>query len=86
MKIVLSSKAEKQFRSLGKAVQIIMTKRIRDLGNGVLVQEKKLGGYKNIFRTRVGDYRVVYRKTSAEIFIVMIGHRREAYCLLKDLL
>lgn len=85
MKIVLSSKAEKQFRNLGRVVQVVMVKRIRDLGNETQVQEKKLSGYKNIFRMRVGDYRVVYRKTTTEIFVVMIGHRKEIYRLLKDL-
>ncbi|NCP47361.1 type II toxin-antitoxin system RelE/ParE family toxin [Candidatus Collierbacteria bacterium CG10_big_fil_rev_8_21_14_0_10_43_36] len=85
MKITLSSKAERQYKSLGKAVQIITTKRIRDLGNGERIQEKKLSGYKDIFRTRVGDYRLVYKKTSTEVFIVLIGHRREIYRLLKDL-
>lgn len=86
MKITLSSRAERQYKSLGKAVQIITTKRIRDLGNGERVQEKKLRGYKNYFRTRLGDYRIVYRRTATEIFIVLIGHRKEIYRLLRDLL
>ena len=86
MKVFLSGKAEKQFRNLGKAIQVIMAKRVRELGNNGQPQEEKLSGYKNIFRTRVGDYRIVYRRTSVEVFIVLIGHRREIYRLLRDLL
>lgn len=86
MKVYLSGKAEKQFRNFGKALQIILAKRIRELGGGESLHEEKLSGLKNIYRTRVGDYRIVYRKTAVEIFIVSIGHRREIYRLLKDLL
>ena len=87
MKILISRRAEKQLADLGKASRVIVDKRIRSLDSETsLYQEKKLSGYKNYFRTRVGDYRIVYKKTPAETFIVLIGHRKEIYRLLKDLL
>jgi mRNA interferase RelE/StbE len=42
---------------------------------------KKLAGYQDRYRLRVGDYRVIYDVTDAElvILIVGVGHRREIY-------
>ena len=47
------------------------------LPNGV----KKLSGEENLFRVRVGDYRIVYQMKSKEltVLIVRMGHRREVY-------
>jgi len=47
--------------------------------------EEKLKGLKNIYRVRVGDYRIVFRRTKEEIFIVLIGHRKEIYQLVNRL-
>ena len=42
---------------------------------------QKLAGSKNLFRARVGDYRVIYGVEHARlvILVVRIGHRREIY-------
>lgn len=42
---------------------------------------KKLSGVQNLWRIRVGDYRVVYHIFDAQklIDIVAVRHRREAY-------
>jgi mRNA interferase RelE/StbE len=42
---------------------------------------KKLGGYEDRYRLRVGDYRVIYDVIDAElvILVVGIGHRREIH-------
>ena len=42
---------------------------------------KKLGGYQDRYRLRVGDYRVIYDVIDAElvILVVGVGHRREIY-------
>jgi len=47
--------------------------------------EEKLKGLKNIYRVRVGNYRIVFRRTKEEIFIVLIGHRKEIYQLVNRL-
>ncbi len=85
MKIDFTKVARKQLKGFGKAVQIILIKRINDLGK-LGVDERKLQGFKQIFRSRVGDFRIVYRKTTNEIVVILIGHRREIYRLLKALL
>ena len=42
---------------------------------------RKLAGYQDRYRLRVGDYRVIYDVTGAQlvILIVGVGHRREIY-------
>lgn len=86
MKILISPKAEKELKKISKINQIALVRKIRLLKNKEVSDEEKLSDYKNIFRVRVGDYRIVYRKIPDEIFIVTIRHRREIYKLLKDLM
>ncbi len=85
MRIDLTKVARKQLKGFGKAIQIILVKRINDLGKSG-INERKLGGFKRTFRSRVGDFRIVYKKTANEIVVIQIGHRREVYRLLQGLL
>lgn len=86
MKITISSRAEKELKKISKIDQIIIIRKIRSIKETSVVQnEEKLSGYKNIFRIRIGQYRVVYRKTTNEIYIILIGHRKDIYHLLKQL-
>ena len=87
MKILLSSRAEKELRKLAKIDQIAVARKIRSLrvSSGVR-QEEKLAGYHNIHRVRVGNYRVVYKRTAGEIFIVLIGHRKDIYQMVRQIL
>lgn len=87
MKILLSSKAEKQLRKPPKIDQIAVARKIRGLKDeDSALKIEKLRGFRNIFRVRVGNYRIVYKKTRQEIYIVLIQHRKEVYKLLKRLL
>lgn len=84
MKIVLSPRAEKELKKLSKLDQIAIARKIRSLTQSqTIIQETKLEGFKNIFRLRVGNFRIVYRKTSSEIYVILIGHRKDIYSLLK---
>lgn len=86
MRIVLSPRAEKEIKKLPKIDQIAVARKIRMFAQiQSIPQEEKLKGYKNIFRVRIGNYRIVYRKTSQEIYIILIGHRKEIYDLFKQL-
>ncbi len=42
---------------------------------------KKIKGYSNAYRIRLGDYRVIYEIRNLEliIFVVKIGHRKDVY-------
>lgn len=84
MKITISPKAEKQLKKISKVDQLIIAEKIRNLNKQTSLQA--LRGYKNIYRVRVGDYRIVYRRQKSEIYIILIGHRRDIYKMLTRLL
>lgn len=86
MKITISARAEKELRKLSKINQIAIAAKIRSFATTEIINEEKLSGYKNIYRVRVGDYRIVFKKIPSEIYIVLIGHRKDIYDLLKRLL
>lgn len=86
MKLIISPHAEKQFKKLPIFTQIILTKNIRSLTKPQANKgQEKLKGYKNIYRIRVGNYRIVYKKTTKEVYIVLIGHRKDVYKTLKKI-
>ncbi len=86
MKAVLSPRAEKQLKKLPKVAQIATANKIRSIRDSdIIANEEKLGGFKNIYRVRIGDYRIVYRKTVQELYIVLIYHRNDVYRLLRRL-
>ena len=74
--------AQRDIDNLPKAVKRRITGKI------VLLQEEprpkncaKLKGGGNIFRIRVGDYRILYRVYDADrkVSIVKVAHRKEIY-------
>ena len=86
MKVILSPRAEKQLKKLPKVDQIAAANKIRSIrGGNIAVGGEKLAGYKNIYRVRIGDYRIVYRKTVQELYVVLIHHRKDVYRLLHRL-
>ncbi len=85
MKIIILERAIKELKDLPKIDQLAIGKKIRSLVSE-LPFEKKLKGFKDVYRVRVGDYRIVYKKTKSKIFIILIGHRKNIYNLLKRLL
>ncbi|MEO5341305.1 MAG: type II toxin-antitoxin system RelE/ParE family toxin [Magnetococcus sp. MYC-9] len=44
--------------------------------------QAKLEGHPDIWRIRLGDYRVIYtiEDNQLVVLIVRVGHRREVYC------
>jgi mRNA interferase RelE/StbE len=87
MTIVISSRAEKQLTKLSKLNQIAVANKIRNIGsNSTVAGEEKLRGFKDIYRVRISDYRIVYRKSGQQLYIVLIGHRRDIYQLLRQLM
>ena len=86
MKIIISSRAEKQLKKIPKIDQIALVRKIRFISSSRLSGGEKLSGFKNIYRIGIGSYRIVYKKTTRLIYIVLIGHRKDIYQLLKQLL
>ena len=84
MKILIAKRAEKYLKKIPKIDQIAIVRKIRLL-TSPSSNEEKLKGLKNIYRVRVGNYRIVFRRTKEEIFIVLICHRKEIYQLVNRL-
>ena len=87
MKLIISQKAEKELKKIPKIDQIVIAKKIRSIkDSSIATKKQKLTGYKNIFRIRVGNFRIVYKKATKEIYIILIGHRKDIYQLINQLL
>lgn len=85
MKLTITAHAQKQIKKLPKVYQIIIAKKIRRLQIDGDAGSEKLSGYKNFYKNRVGVYRIVFAKYVNEVEIILIGHRKEVYLLLKKL-
>lgn len=82
MRLIITRKAQKDLESLDPAIQ----KRIAEKFDQLLVHPlsvdlKKLKGYENLWRLRVGDYRIILeiREQEITIYALRIMHRREVY-------
>ena len=84
MRITYLPRVEKEICKLPKTDQIIIINRIRSLEVGLAISQiKKLSGYSNIYRIRIGNYRVVFSRLKDRIVIILIAHRKHIYNLLK---
>lgn len=79
MKLSILPRAEKELKKLPKFDQIAVAAKIRTLPSPQIPGEEKLSGYAHIYRVRVGQYRIVYKKTGDEISIILIRHRKDVY-------
>jgi len=79
--IVIPHPVGKQIKKLPKKIHERVLKQIERLaGNPRPLNCKKLMG-EELFRIRVGDYRVIYAIDDAHrhVVIARVGHRREVY-------
>jgi mRNA interferase RelE/StbE len=80
--IEISRTAEKQLKGLPKNDQRRLVKSIMALGDDPRPRgSRKLSGYDDVFRVRVGRYRVLYSVDDEHIIVIIlkIGYRRDAY-------
>lgn len=82
MRLTITSHAEKQIKKYPKALRIILGNRIRKLAVEQTTSLEKLEGYRNYYKARAGDYRIIFIRYVNEIEIVLVGHRKEIYKLL----
>ena len=85
MNLKILRRAEKQIRKLPKTVQIAIGLNLRELTRGQAYSEKKLQGYENMYRLRVGSYRVVYERRGEDMFVLLVEHRKDIYQSLERL-
>lgn len=81
-KIEVSTTAEKQIRGLGRDDQVRVLRAIRQLASDPRPRgTRKLRGYDDVYRIRVGTYRVIYSVESGRLLVIVlkIGHRKDIY-------
>jgi mRNA interferase RelE/StbE len=80
--IEFSNRASKQFQALPQLVQERLVPHINALAETPRPPKvKKLVGEENLYRIRVGDYRIVYQIDDQLLLVLVlkIGHRSEVY-------
>lgn len=80
--VALKPAAERALEKLRRDVQERLVARITALGEDSRPRGvEKLRGDLELFRVRVGDYRIIYQveEDTCLVLIAKIGHRREVY-------
>jgi mRNA interferase RelE/StbE len=80
--IKILSKARRSIKKLPKSIQNELKNTIRSLAeNPRPLGVKKLAGNYNLYRVRLGDYRVIYEIQDEVLLIIIVlaGHRKEIY-------
>ncbi len=81
-RIEVSATAEKQIRKLRREDQVRVLQAIRPLATDPTPPgSRRVRGYDDVFRIRVGTYRILYHVARRRVLIIIlkIGHRREIY-------
>ncbi len=80
--IEITRTAEKQLKKLSRNDQRRVVKAIVALADDPHPRgSRKLTGYDDVFRIRVGQYRVLYSVSGRKLVIIIlkIGHRKDVY-------
>ena len=78
----IKKSAEKELANLPLEIILSIRIRILELGDNPLpAGYKKLKGFKNLYRIRIGTYRIIYSIEHNELIIevLKIAHRKDAY-------
>ena len=81
-KIEISRTAEKQLKKLPRDDQRRIARAMVELGDNPRPPgSRKLTGYDDVYRVRVGMYRVIYSVSGRKLIVIIlkIGHRRDVY-------
>ena len=81
-RIEVSATAEKQIRRLERDDQLRVLRAIRDLGVRPRPRgSRKLRGYDDVYRIRVGTLRILYSVEPERILVILlkVGHRKDIY-------
>jgi len=80
--IEISATAEKQLKKLPKADKKKVSQAMLSLAEDAFPRgTKKLTGYDDMYRIRVGRYRILYSVEGKKLIIIIlkIGHRKDVY-------
>ena len=81
-KVEITRTAEKQLKKIDKSFQSKIVKLILSLANNPYPSGcKQLVGYHDLFRIRVGNYRIIYSVENKKLIIIILklGHRKDIY-------
>ena len=81
-KIEISRTAEKQLKKLSKDDQKRVVAAILDLAEDPLPKgSRKLTGYEDVYRIRVGHFRILYSCAARTLIVIVlkIGRRKDVY-------
>jgi mRNA interferase RelE/StbE len=80
--VELTRTAEKQLRRIAKRDRSRLVQAIQGLADRPRPHgARKLQGYEDVFRIRVGQYRVVYEILEGRVIVIVlkVGHRKDIY-------
>jgi mRNA interferase RelE/StbE len=80
--VIYQGPAEAALRKLPKEIQVRILRKVDQLaGSPFPPGTEKLRAATDLWRIRIGDYRVVYTVERKELLVLVlkVGHRREAY-------
>jgi mRNA interferase RelE/StbE len=81
-RIEFTPKAERDFKALDWQIQRRLARRIDSLAENPYPQGiKKLAGEEELYRLRVGHYRIIYQVQGKRLVVLVIGigHRSDVY-------
>ena len=81
-RIEVSATAERQIKKLGREDQIRVVRAVQALANEPRPSGcRKLQGYDDVYRIRIGRYRTLYSIDGRRIIITVlkVAHRRDVY-------
>ena len=81
-KVALTESAEKELQKLPAKAIAKLVVILQSLANNPRPPKcKKLKGYKNLWRVRTGDYRIIYTIDDVILLVDIreIGHRKDVY-------
>lgn len=79
MKLRLEKKFIRKVKKLDHSTRVRIFAHLKLLEEGKKVDVKKIKGFENIFRLRIGDYRVKFTIEGEEIIVFDIDKREKAY-------
>lgn len=81
-RIEFTPRAERELKALDRSIQTRLARRINSLAENPFPQGiKKLAGEDDLYRLRVGDYRIIYQvqRKRLVVLVVGVGHRGDVY-------
>ena len=81
-KVIFKPSVEKDLRSLPQSVVTRIFKHIEALKDAPFPRQSiKLAGAEQLYRVRIGDYRMIYSvdKNNRQVIIHYVRHRRDVY-------